>query len=182
MSTHETEEFVSLLVKKIAGELLREENQSLQSHLAQCASCMAQEQELTQVWQRLESLQVPEISTELFEKTEQTVLARLKQEQSPIPLLKKIPHSGTVSILLSVVAGLAMTGVSYFLIHNLANLRTHHHYILISLFSLWWMLFAASFWVIVKGNGKHAISLDLIAARSLSITLLTLLISFWHMR
>ncbi|SRR6266545_4763494 len=178
MSTHETEEFVSLLVKKIAGELLREENQSLQSHLAQCASCMAQEQELTQVWQRLESLQVPEISTELFEKTEQTVLARLKQEQSPIPLLKKIPHSGTVSILLSVVAGLAMTGVSYFLIHNLANLRTHHHYILISLFSLWWMLFAASFWVIVKGNGKHAISLDLIAARSLSITLLTLLISF----
>lgn len=178
MSRHESEEFGSLLVKKIAGELLSEEYQSLQSHLAQCASCMAQEQELTRVWQRLESLQVPEMFTELFEKTEQTVLAHLKQEQTPIPWLEKIPHSGIGSILLPVVAGLVMTGVSYRLIHNLANLRIHHHYVLISLFSLWWMLFAGSFWVILKRNGKRAISLDLIAARSLSITLLTLLIAF----
>jgi hypothetical protein len=178
MSRHETEEFGSLLVKKIAGELLSEEYQSLESHLAQCASCMAQEQELTQVWQGLELLQVPEIPKELFEKTQQRVITCLKQERSPIPLLEKIPHSDIGSILLPVVGWLVMTGVSYFLIHNLANLRIHHHYVLISLFSLWWMLFAGSFWVILKRNGKRAISLDLIAARSLSITLLTLLIAF----
>jgi hypothetical protein len=178
MSTHETEEFGSLLVKKIAGKLLPEENQSLQSHLAQCARCMAQERELTVVWQGLELLQVPEIPNEIFEKTEQTVLAHLKQEQAPIPWLEKIPHAGVGSFFLPVVAGLVMTGVSYFLIHNLANLRIHHDHVLISLFSLWWMLFAGSFWVILKGKGKRAISLDLIAASSLSITLLTLLIAF----
>lgn len=84
MSRHETEEFDSLLVKKITGELVSEEHQFLQCHLAQCTACMAQEQELTQVWQGLELLQVPGIPTELFDKTEQAVLARLKQEQSPI--------------------------------------------------------------------------------------------------
>jgi len=84
MSRNETEEFGSLLIKKIAGELLSEEYQFLQSHLAQCASCMAQEQDLTQVWQGLELLQVPEIPAELFEKTKQTVLARLKQKKSPL--------------------------------------------------------------------------------------------------
>lgn len=178
MSRHETEEFDSLLVKKITGELISEEYQFLQSHLVQCTNCMAQEQELTQVWQGLELLQVPEISTELFEKTEQAVLARLKQEQSPIRWLEKIPHSGIGSIFLSVCAGLVMTGVSYSLIHVLANLRIHHPYVLISLFSLWWVLFAGSFWVILKGNGKRSMSLDLIAAGSLSITFLTLFISF----
>lgn len=178
MSRHETEEFGSLLIKKIAGELISEEYQFLQSHLAQCTNCMAQERELTQVWQGLELLQVPEISTELFEKTEQTVLARLKQEQSPIRWLEKVPHSRIGSIFPSVFAGLVMTGVSYSLIHNLANLRIHHHYVLISLFSLWWLLFSGSFWVILNGNGKRIMSLDLIAARSLSITLLTLFISF----
>jgi len=71
-----------------------------------------------------------------------------------------------------------MTGASYFLIQNLADLRTHHHYVLISLFSLWWVLFAGSFWVILKGNQNRTTSIDLIAARSLSITLLTLFISF----
>jgi hypothetical protein len=178
MSTHETEEFGSLLVKKIAGELRSEEYQFLQSHLAQCANCMAQERELTRVWQRLELLQVPEISTERLEKTEQTVLAHLKQEQAPIPWLEKIHHSGIGSILLPVFAGLVMTGVSYFLIHNVANLRIHQDHVLISLFSLWWMLFAGSFWIILKGDGKGSLPLDLIAGSSLSITLLTLLISF----
>lgn len=178
MSTHETEEFGSLLVKKIAGELRSEEYQSLQSHIAQCASCMALEQDLTEVWQGLELLRVPGISTELLEKTEQTVLAHLKQEQAPIPWFEKIPHRGIGSILLPVFAGLAMTGVSYFLIHNFAYLRIHHHHVLISLFSVWWMLFAGSFWIILKGDGKRSLSLDLIAARSLSITLLTLFISF----
>jgi hypothetical protein len=178
MSRHETEEFGSLLVKKIAGELRSEEYQSLQSHLAQCANCVAQEQELTQMWQGLELLQVPDIPTELFKITEQKVLTRLKQERSPFPLLRKVPRAGFGSILLSAVAGLVMTGVSYFLIHNLANLGIHHHYVLISLFSLWWMLFGGSFWVVLKGNRKRSLSIDRIAASSLSITLLTLLIYF----
>ena len=166
------------MVKRIAGELSAGEKNSVESHLAQCAACMAQEQELIRVWQRLELLQAPEIPKELFEKTEQAVLARLKQEQSPIPWLQYIPHTGIGSFLFSVVAGLVMTGVSYFLIHNVASLRIHHHYELISFFTLWWLLFAASFWLISKSNSKRFLSLNLIASRSLSITLLTLLISF----
>jgi hypothetical protein len=172
------EDIYPLLVKRIAGELSAGEKNSVESHLAGCAACMAQEQELTQVWQGLEFLQAPEIPKELFEKSEQTVLAHLKQEQSPIPWLEKIPHTGIGAFLFPVVAGLVMTGVSFFLIHNLANLGIHHHHVLISLFGLWWLLFAASFWVILKGKGKRILSLDLIAARSLSITLLTLFIAF----
>lgn len=171
-------EIDSLLVKRIAGELTADESTSVESHLAGCVSCIGQEQELSKAWKRLEFLQVPEIPRELFETTEQRVLARLKQEPSPIPWLEKIPYAGIGSLLLPIAAGLVMTGASYFLIHNLANLQIHQYHVLISLFSLWWLLFAASFWVILKGNGKRSLSLRWIAARSLSITLLTLLISF----
>ena len=171
-------DYSSLLIKKITGELLPVERQSLESHLDQCASCSAGEQELTRVWQRLGAVDVLDIPLELYEKTQQTILARLKRETSPLPWLETITRTGSWSFFLSVFAGLAMTGLSYLLIHNLGNLRIYHHYVLIALFSLWWLLFAGGFWFLLKGDGRRLFRLDWISAWSISITLLTLVLSF----
>ena len=56
----------SLLVKKITGELLPQERQSLESHLAQCTFCVAQEQELAKEGQNFDSLPAPYIPAVLY--------------------------------------------------------------------------------------------------------------------
>jgi hypothetical protein len=71
-----------------------------------------------------------------------------------------------------------MTGISYGLIHRLVDVSLHHHYVLVSLFGLWWLLFTAGFWLILRGNRQRALSLDLVSASSISITLLTLFMGF----
>ena len=87
-------DYESLLVKKYTGELLLEENQSLKSHLAQCASCAAEERKLARVWQRLDSFPVPEIPTALYEKTRQTIVSELKRKKFHFPWIEKIPRTG----------------------------------------------------------------------------------------
>ncbi len=71
-----------------------------------------------------------------------------------------------------------MTGLSYVLIHNLVNPRVHHHYILLPLFGLWWMLFAGGSWLILNGKGKRALPLDVVSACSMLVAFLTLALSF----
>jgi len=168
----------SLLVKKITGELLTAEKQSLESHLAQCAFCVAKEQELTKEWQSFDSLPAPEIPAELHENTRDLILSHLKRERSPWPLAERIPGDGIGLALAAFVAGLGMTGLAYALLHTLVDVRIHHYHTLIALFGSWGLLFAGCFWLILKGEGKRTLPLDRVAASSVSIALLTLIISF----
>jgi putative zinc finger protein len=173
-------EFSSLLVRKIAGEILAHEKRALESHLAHCPSCAIEERELIATFQKLDSLPDPEIPAELYENTRQTILGGLRQEKSRAAWFTRIPITGPWRALFSPTAGLAMTAISYGLIHRLINPSVHHHYLLVPLFSLWWMLFTVGFWSILRIRDKKAVlsPLDLVSASSISITFLTLLIAF----
>ena len=171
-------EFSSLVVKKITGGILAQEQRSLDSHLAQCPSCAIEERELIAIFQRLDSLPDPEIPTELYENTRQTILDRLKQERSRVAWFARIPITGPWRALVPVTAGLAMTAVSYGLIHRLIDPSVHHHYVLVPLFTVWWMLFAAGSWSILKDRREGNFPFNPVSASSILITLLTLLIAF----
>ena len=168
----------SLLVKKITGELLPQEKQFLDSHLAQCAVCVAREPELAREWQSFDSLPAPEMPAELYEKTRETILGQLRAEKSLSPSAEGMPARHIWSPLAPFLAGLATTGIAYALLHKLVDVRIHHYHMLIGLFSLWGLLFAGCFWLILKGKGKRTLPLDRVAASSVSIALLTLIISF----
>jgi hypothetical protein len=71
-----------------------------------------------------------------------------------------------------------MTAVSYGLIHRLIDPNVHHYHLLVPLFSLWWVLFTAGFWSVIKDNKSGLFPPNLITVSSISITLLTLLIAF----
>jgi len=171
-------EIHSLLVKQIADDLVTEEKRSVERHLAECASCAAEERSLAMIWQEFEGLPVHEIPTKLYEKTRDRILNDLKREKSLSPWFTKIPSTGPWRALVPIAAGLATTAISYGLIHRLVDLTVHHHYILVPLFSLWWMLYVGGFWLILKGKGERYLPLDLVSARSISVALLTLLIGF----
>ena len=168
----------SLLVKQIADHLVSAEKRSVERHVAECASCAAEERSLAMIWQEFEGLPVREIPTELYEKTRDRILNDLKREKSLSPWRAKIPITGLWRALIPIAAGLATTAISYGLIHRLVDPRVHHPYFLIPLFSLWWLLYVGGFWLILKGKGKRSLPLDLVSARSISVALLTLLISF----
>ena len=166
-----------LLVKKIADDLVPDEKRSVERHLAECASCAAEERSLAMIWQKFEGLPVREIPTELYEKTRDRILNDLKREKSQSPWLAKIPP-GPWRALVPIAAGLATTAISYGLIHRIIDPTVQHYYILVPLFSLWWVLFAGGFWLILKGKGERSLRLDLVSARSISVALLAMLISF----
>lgn len=170
--------YFSLLLQHVTGELPSEQTESLESHIGQCGRCFSTEQELTNAWRQLESLQVADIPAELYKETRQTILARLKRERSPLPWLKAFPRADLWSVFLSIFAGLAMTGFSYLLIHNYGNLAVHPHNVLIPLFGMWWVLFASGFWFLVQGAHRQFLHLDWVAAWSILITGLTLAITF----
>lgn len=172
------DDFTSLLIKKTTGELLPVEKDFLEAHLAYCASCASDEQELSRAWNRYGDLPLPEIPIELYEKTRERILGQLRQEKALFPWTERIPMKGIWSLLIPFAAGLAMTGVSYALIRSLIDLRIHHQHILITLFSLWGLLFAGGFWLILQGKRKKTILLDVVASFSISITFLVLLISY----
>jgi hypothetical protein len=172
------EEFTSLLVKKISGEILSEERRALERHLAHCASCVLEERELSALWQRFRSSPGYDIPRELYENTRRMILGRLKQEKSPIATLARIPSTGAWRALVPSTAGLAMTAISYGLIHRFVDVSLHHHYVLLPLFGLWWLLFTAGCWLILRGSRQRAVSLDVVSATAISITLLTLFIGF----
>ena len=171
-------EFSSLVVKKITGEILSHEKRALDIHLAQCSSCATEEREFTATLQRFDSFLDPEIPAELCENTRQMILGRLKQEKSRVAWFARIPVTGPWRALFPLTAGLAMTAISYGLIHRLIDPSVQHYYLLMPLFSLWWMLFAAGFWSILKDKRAGLFPLNLVSASSISITFLTLLIAF----
>jgi len=170
-------EIHSLLVKKIADDLLPKEKRSVERHLAECASCAAEERSLAMIWEECEGLPVREIPSELYEKTRDRILSDLKREKSQSPWPAKIPP-GPWRALVPIAAGLATTAISYGLIHRLVDPTVHHYYFLVPLFSLWWLLYVGGFWLIFRGKGERSLPLDLVSARSISVALLTLLISF----
>jgi hypothetical protein len=170
-------EIHSLLVGRIADDLLPKEKRSVERHLAECASCAAEERSLAMIWEECEGLPVREIPSELYEKTRDRILSDLKREKSQSPWPAKIPP-GPWRALVPIAAGLATTAISYGLIHRLVDPTVHHYYFLVPLFSLWWLLYVGGFWLIFRGKGERSLPLDLVSARSVSVALLTLLISF----
>ena len=171
------EPFISLVVRNIAGELLPQERQSLESHLEQCSDCSWSLQKLATAWQDLEILQLPDIPVELYNNVQNTLRSKLRRADSPLPWLGAIRLPYIWSLLLSIFAGLAMTGLSYLLIHNYGNPTIHHHEVLIPLFVLWWLLFAGVFWILFEGN-RTALRIDWIAAWTIPITFLALILTF----
>ncbi len=172
------EDFESLLVKKITEELLPEEKQVLEKHLAQCSFCLVKEQELAKEWQSFDSLPVPEIPIELYERTRETILVHLKREKSLLPWPGRIPRGRLWSLLAPSAAGLVTAGISFALVRNLIDLRVHSQHILLALVGLWGLLFAGCFWLILGGKRNKSLLLDVVASFSISITFLALLISY----
>ena len=117
-------EICSLLVKRIAGELSTDDKNYVESHLAGCASCAGEEQWLSKVWQKFDTLPDPEIPTKLYEATHETILGHLKWETSSFPWIVKISEMGKGSAIFPILAGLVMTGISYSLVRNLVGSRS----------------------------------------------------------
>lgn len=171
------QEYEVLLVAKSSGETLSEaKQQALQSHLAQCSRCVAQEQKLMETWRRLEMLAVAEIPNELYEKTRKAVVRELKQQKSHIAWVEKLPHTGIWLMIIPILGGLAATGLSYEMVRRVVDLSIHHHYVLIPLFGLWWVLFAVGFWLVFRKEWQQSVPLDVMVPTAISISLLTLLI------
>lgn len=171
-------EFSSLLVKKITGEILSHEKKALDIHLGRCSSCSTEERELTATLHKLDSFADPEIPAELYENTRQTILGHLNEEKSRAAWFTRVPTTGAWRALFPLTAGLAMTGVSYGLIHRLIDPSVQHYHLIVPLFSAWWLLFTAGFWSILKDKKAGLLPLNLVSASSISITFLTLLIAF----
>ena len=170
-------DFSSLLVKKITGGIIAQEKRTLDSHLTRCPSCAIEERELIAIFQKLDSPPNPEIPTELFENTRQMILGKLKREKSWFARFAKIPMTGPWQGLVPATVGLAMTAISYGLIHRLINPSSFHPFVLVSFFAVWWILFTAGCWSILKDKGGVFFPLSLVSASSISITLLSLLVA-----
>lgn len=169
----------SLLVKRIAGELLADEKNYVESHLAGCASCTGEEQWLSKVWQNFGTLPEPEIPTKLYETTHEKILGNLEWENSSFSWIVKISELGAIwSAILPILAGLVMTGISYSLVRNLVGSGVHHHYVFLPLFGLWWLVFGVCFWLLLKPPQRRALHLNVVAAHSILVTLLTLIIAY----
>jgi len=108
MNTEQTRscpEIDSLLIKQISGELSADDKNYIESHLAGCASCVGEEQWLSKVWQKFDTLPDPEIPPKLYETTHETILDHLKWEKSSFPWIAA--HSILVTLLTLIIAYLA---------------------------------------------------------------------------
>src|SRR5574341_74877 len=168
----------SLLIRKMAGDLLPDEEEYLGRHLLACASCAREGQELNKIWQKLGSLPDPQIPAKLDRRTRETTLGYLKWESALSPVLSKVSEWGVWSFSISLLAGLLMTGISYSLVRNAIGAGIHHHYVFVSLYGLWWLLFAACFWLLLRMSDHYVSQLNFISAQSILVTFLTLIIAF----
>lgn len=172
-------EIDSLLVKRIAGELSADEKSSVGSHLTGCVCCVNQNQELRKVWQNFDTLSDPEIPATLYQTTYETILDRLKWDKISLPWIVKVSELGAIwSAILPIVAALVMTGISYSLVHKLIESTIHHHYVFTSVFGLWWLAFGVCFRLLLKQPRARVVHLNVVAAHSILVTLLTLMISY----
>ena len=170
-------EFASLLIRKITGDLVPEEESTLDNHLAQCAACKSELEKVSRLWQGMESLPSATVPPKLHDETQKTVLGLIRQEKSFSYRLVGDSLKGSCWYLLPVIAGLMMTAVSYGLMVNLIDYRIHHHYVVISVFAFWAMLFVVASWLMFRGNGGIVSSVSAVIAFSLSITFITLLLA-----
>ena len=171
-------EIHSLLVKRIAGELSADEKNSVKSHLARCVSCAGEEQGLNKAWQKFDTLLDPQIPPKLYETTHETILGHLKAEKSSFFWIMKNSEMGTIgSAILPILAGLVTTGISYSLVRNLVGSGVHHHYVFL-IFGVWWLVFGVCFRLLLKPPKGRVWHLDMVAAHSILVALLTLVISF----
>ena len=171
-------EIDALLIKRIAGELSADEKNSVESHLAGCASCVGQEQELSKTWQKFDALLNPKIPTKLYQTTHETILGHLKWEKSSFPWIVKISEMGGGSAIIPILAGLLITVISYSLVRNMVGSGVHHHYVFLPLFGVWWLVFGVSFRLVLKPPQGRVWHLNMVAAHSILVTLLSLVISF----
>lgn len=171
------EEFDSLLIRKVTGDLVPEEENALKNHLAQCAACNSELEKVSRLWQGMESLSPAAVPPNLHDETEKTVLGLIRQEKSFSYRLIGDSLKGGWSYLLPVIAGLMMTALSYGLMANLIDHRIHHHYVVISVFAFWAMLFVVATWLMFRGKEGRSSSVSAIIAFSLSITFITLLLA-----
>lgn len=170
-------EFASLLIRKVTGELVPEEENSLENHLAQCAACNSDLEKVSNLWQGMEALPSAAVPAKLHDETQKAVLGLLRQERSFFYRLAGNTLEGAWSYLLPVITGLVMTALSYGLMVNLIDHRVHHHYILISVFALWATLFVVASWLMFRGIVGRVSSVSVAIAFSLSITFMTLLLA-----
>ena len=171
-------EIDALLVKRIAGELSADEKNYAESHLAGCASCLGEERELSETWLKFDGFLDPEIPTKLYQTTHETILGYLKWEKSSFPWIVKISEVGKGSGIIPTLAGLLITGISYSLVHNMVGSGVHHHYVFLPLFGVWWLVFGVSFRLVLKPPQGRVWHLNMVAAHSILVTLLSLVISF----
>ena len=168
----------SLLIRKFGGDLSADEKVYLDTHLAECASCAAEEERLGHIWGSFDFLPEPHIPANLDKNTRAMIDGYLKWERLLVPLISKVTQWGSWAFGIPLIVGLVMTVVSYSLVRNAFGVGVHHHYIFFSLFGVWWLLFTLCFWVLLR-MGDHSVSpLRLVSAQSMSITFLTLIISF----
>jgi hypothetical protein len=170
-------EFASLLVRKVTGELVPEEENSLENHLTQCAACNSELEKVSRLWQGMETLPSAAVPLKLHDETQKAVLGLIRQERSFFYRLVGNSLEGAWSYLLPVITGLVMTALSYGLMSNLIDHRVHHHHIVISVFALSAMLFAVVSWLLFRGKFGRVSSVSLVITFSLSITFMTLLLA-----
>ncbi len=170
-------DFEPLLIRKITGELVPEEDNFLENHLAQCAACNSELEKVSRVWQGMESLPSTAVPAKLHDETQNAVLGLLRQERSFFYRLVGDSLQRAWSYLLPVLTGFAMTALSYGLMANLIDHRIHHHHIVIFVFALWAMLFIVASWLMFRGKVGRVSSVSIVITFSLSITFLTLLLA-----
>jgi hypothetical protein len=170
-------EFEPLLIRKITGELVPEEENFLEDHLAQCAACNSELEKVSRLWQGMESLPSAAVPPKLHDETQKAVLGLLRKERSFFYRLVGDSLKGAWSYLLPVITGLVLTALSYGLMANLIDRRVHHHHIVISVFALWAVLFVVASWLMFKDKVGRVSSVSVVITFSLSITFLTLLLT-----
>lgn len=168
----------SLLIRQFTGDLLPDERDYLESHLVECASCADEEQGLNRMWRRFDSLPEPQIPANLHKRTRERINGYLKWERVLRPLVSKISNCGAWAFSILLLGGFIMTGTSYLLVRNVIGTAVHHHYILFSLYGLWWLLFAACLGLLLRMNDHIVPQLSLVSAQSILVVFLTLIITF----
>lgn len=170
-------EFEPLLIRKITGELLPDQEKFLEKHLAQCAPCNSELEKVSQLWQGMESLPSAAVPAKLHDETQRAVLGLLRQERSFFYRLGGNSLERAWSYLLPVITGTVMTALSYGLMVNLIDHGVHHHRIVISVFVLWATLFVVASWLIFRGKVGRVSSVSVVLTFSLSVTFMTLLLA-----
>ena len=166
------------MIRKLAGNLSPDEEDYLDRHLAECAACASVGQDLGKIWQRFGSLPEPQIPAKLEKKARETTLGYLKWERALSPLVSIISEWGIWSFSIPLLAGLLMTWISYSLVGDATGAGVHHHYVLFSLYGLWWLLFAVFFWLLLRMSDHSVSQINLVSGQSILVALLTLIITF----